>query len=142
MGSHNGNIFTNTKCLKIDVLLQYDGTVSVSHPPPMVTFDPVNCKSSLHTQHHRSESVSTPASFGLSTIPSDLAHLSQIISSVASMAHIPSKPPTTPTRCRASSSASITRLPTRNTPSKLARFLEYAETNLSVENACLYEESL
>ena len=32
--------------------------------------------------------------------------------------------------------------PTRNTLSKLSRFLEYAKTTLSVENACLHEESL
>jgi hypothetical protein len=58
------------------------------------------------------------------------------------MAHIPSKPPTTPTHHHASSSAFITHSPTQNTPSKLSRFLEYAETNLCVENACSHEESL
>lgn len=55
----------------------------------------------------------------------------------------PSKPPTTPTRHCASLITSTTiRSPTRNTPSKLSRFLEYAETNLSIENARLHEESL
>jgi hypothetical protein len=39
-------------------------------------------------------------------------------------------------------SGSITPSPTRNTPTKLTRFLEYAETHLSVENAHLHEEGL
>ena len=122
------------------MLLQYDGSVSVGQPPSTAAFDPVNRASSLHIRHHRPESVSTPApSQGIS---SDLAHLSQILSSVASMARVPSKPPSTPTRRRASSSASIVHSPTLNTPSKLSRFLEYAETHLGVKNARLHEESL
>ena len=72
----------------------------------------------------------------------DLIHLSQIISNVASLARVSSKPPTTPTRPRTSSSASTIRSPTRNTPSKLSRFLEYAETTLGVENASAHEEGL
>jgi hypothetical protein len=124
--------------LYIDSSLQYDGSVSVSHPPSTATFDPVNRKASLRTRNHPNP-VSTPASHGLS---GDLAHISQIISSVASIARVPSKPPSTPTRRRASSCASIIRSPTQNTPSKLSRFLEYAETNLGVENARSHEESL
>jgi hypothetical protein len=121
--------------------LQYDGTVSVSHPPSTATFDPVNHKSSLHIRH--SEPVSASNTQGISG--SDLAHLSQIISNVASMARAPSKPPTratTPVHPCSSKPASNIPSPTRNTPSKLSRFLEYAETILSVENACLHEESL
>src|SRR5712672_3393210 len=139
MGTCDGNVFANTKPLYTDLLLQYDGSVSVAHPPSTATFDPVNHKSSLCSQHHPN-SASTPASsHGASR---DLAHILQIISSVASMARVPSKPPSTPTRRHASSFVSVIHSPTRNTPSKLSRFLEYAETNLSVENARLYEESL
>ena len=129
-------------------MLQYDGTVSVRDPPATVTFDPVNRKSSLPTHHHRrppaSASASASASSNVQGISGDLAHLSQIISNVASLARIPSKPPTTPTRHRASSlsSASTIPSPARNTPSKLSRFLEYAETHLSVENARLHEDGL
>lgn len=107
----------------------------------------MNRKSSLRTrlQVPRPESASTSAMPALShsaSVSGDLAHLSQIISSVVSMARIPSNPPTTPTRRRATSSVSIICSPTQNTPSKLSRFLEYAETNLSVKNARLHEESL
>jgi hypothetical protein len=125
--------------------LQYDGSVSVSHPPFTPTFDPMNRKPSSHTHLHRPESVSAPAPSSHGTgVHGEL--LSQIISNAVSMACLPSssKPqaPTTPTRRRASSSASTITSPTRNTPSKLSRFLAYAETNLSVENALLHEESL
>ncbi len=79
----------------------------------------------------------------------NLVHLSQIFSSVASIARaqagVSSKSPTTPTRLgrpHTSSSASTIRSPTCNTPSKLLRFLEYAESNLGIENATAHEESL
>ena len=115
---------------------QYDGTVSVGHPLSTATFDPVNRRLSLHTPHSKPS-----ASSDIPAVSGDLAHLSQIISSVVSMAHsAPSKPPTTPAQCSTSASPSLS--PTRNTPSKLSRFLEYAETTLNVENACAHEESL
>jgi hypothetical protein len=117
--------------------------VSVSHPPSTATFDPVNRKSSLHMRPHHSELLSAPApSNAHGILGSDLAHLSQIISSVASMAHASSKPPTTPTDPCTSIPASTIPSPTQNTPSKLSRFLEYAEIHLSVKNARLHEESL
>jgi hypothetical protein len=105
-----------------------------------MTFDPMNRKSSLHTHHHRSNSASTPAP--PQVISGDLGYISQIISSVASLAHAPSKPPSTPTRRRGSSSASSKHSPNKNTPSQLKRFLEYAEAHLGVEGACSYEQSL
>jgi len=137
--------FSHINILKINVSLQYDGSVSVSHPSSTATFDLVNRRSSLHTCLQIPcclESTSTSASSQGTGISGDLAHISQIISSMVSMACIPSKPPTTPTHCYASSSVSIICLPTWNTPSKLSQFLEYAEINLSVENAYLHEESL
>jgi len=137
--------FSHINILKIDILLQYDRSVSVSHPPSTATFNPVNHRSSLHTRlqnPHHLKSTSTSASSQGTGISGDLAHILQIISSVVFMACIPSKPPTTPTHCCASLSASIICLPIQNTPSKLSQFLEYAEINLSVENTCLHEESL
>ena len=131
---------TNAKQLEIDRSLQYNGSASVSQPPSTPMFDPVNRKPSLYTYH--SKSGSTFVTSNIHGVSSDLAHILQIISNVASIARIPSKPPTTPTRPRTSSSASIIYLPTRNTPSKLSRFLEYAETNLGVENTHSHEEGL
>ena len=124
--------------------LQYDRTVSINHPPSTTTFNPANCWSSLHTcnQSHHPEPVPTSAPSSVPGIPSDLAHLSQIISSVVSIAHTPSKPPTTPTHHCTPPSASSVHSPTCNTPSKLSQFFEYAETNLSVKNVHLHEESL
>jgi hypothetical protein len=116
--------FTNTKLLEIDALLQYDGTVSVGHPPSTATFDPVNRRSSLHTRHRHPELASASASSSnIPGIPSDLAHLSQIITSMVSMTHTPLRPPTTPTHCRTSSSASSIRSLTHNTPSKFPNSL-------------------
>lgn len=138
MGTRHGNLsLYNTGLPEIDMLLQYDGTASVSCPPSTVTFDPINRKPSLATRHHLPVASATSNVHGISG-----GDLAQIISNVASIARAPLIPPTTPTRPRTSSSASIIPSPTRNTPSKLTRFLEYAETHLSVENARLHEEGL
>ena len=143
MGLRYGNpSYTNTELREIDALLQYSGTVSVDYPPSTPTFDPENRRSSLHTRHHRPQSALGSTSSNIAGVSGDLAHLSQIISNVVSMARTPLKPPTTPTRRRTSSAASSVHSPTWNTPSKLSRFLKYAETNLGVENACLHEEGL
>jgi hypothetical protein len=56
----------NTKLLKIDMLLQYNDTVSVSYPPSTPTFDSANHRPSLQTCHYHSESVSAPISSGVS----------------------------------------------------------------------------
>jgi hypothetical protein len=58
------------------------------------------------------------------------------------MAQASSKPPTTPVDSSTSAPVSVIHSPTWNTPSKLTRFLEYAETTLNVKNARLHEESL
>jgi len=102
--------FSHINILKINVSLQYDRSVSVSHPPSTATFDLVNHRSSLHICLQNPcclESASTSASSQGTGISGDLAHILQIISSMVSMACIPSKPPTTPTCCCASLSASI-----------------------------------
>ena len=140
MGSCDGNLFsTNTKLLEVDMLSQYDRMVSVGHPPSTATFNPANRRSSLHTHHPCPKLSASSNNHGIS---SDLAHLSQIISSMASMTCAPLKPPMTPTQPCTSTSAPAILSPTQNTPSKLSQFLEYAKTTLNVENACVHEESL
>jgi hypothetical protein len=96
----------------------------------------------MHHHYHRPELASTSASSNIPAISGDLAHLLQIILSVVSMAHTPSKPPTTPTCRHTSSSASSIPSPTCNTPSKLSQFLEYVETNLGIKNVRLRDETL
>jgi len=44
MGSRDGNVPYYTQTIETDVLLQYDGIVSVGHSPSTATFDLVNCK--------------------------------------------------------------------------------------------------
>ena len=139
MGSRYGKPSTNTTLLKIDTLLQYDGKATVGYPPLTTTFDPANRRPSFHTHHRHPEPASAPVMSG-----GDLAQIMStvVIPLISLRTGMPSKPPTTPTRPRTSSSASSIRSPTQNTPSKLSRFLEYAETYLGVENARSREEGL
>lgn len=73
-----------------------------------------------------------------------LQSISQILSSFASIAQTQSsrQSPTTPTHSQDSTASLTTLSPVTNTPSKLRRFLEYAETHLGVLNARLYERCL
>jgi hypothetical protein len=81
----------------------------------------VNRRSSLQTWHRHPELASALASSSnIPGIPSDLAHLLQIITSMVSMTHSPLRPPTTPTHHCTSSSVSFIRSLTHNTPSKLS----------------------
>jgi hypothetical protein len=75
---------------------------------------------------------------------SALASISQILSSFASIAQTKSSSelPTTPTHSRDPTASSTVLSPVINTPSKLRRFLEYAETHLGIPNAQLYERCL
>jgi hypothetical protein len=68
---------------------------------------------------------------------SALSSISQILSSFASIAQTqsPHQLPTTPP-------SSTVLSPVTNTPSKLHRFLEYAEAHLGIPNARLYERCL
>ena len=68
--------------------------VTIYHPPLTPTFNPVNCRSSLCTPYHRPESAI--ASSNVPGKPGDLAHISQIISDVVSMARPQLRPPVTP----------------------------------------------
>jgi len=127
MGSRHGLSFTNIKLVETNVLLQYDGFATVNHPPSTQTFDHVNHKPSLH--RHHSESAFTPAPSNVHGMSGgDLAHISQIISSMVSMAHGAPIPCITPTHSHSPMSAST---PTWNTLLKLSHFLEYAKTHLN-----------
>jgi hypothetical protein len=108
----------------------------VNSPPQSQTFDPVNRRSSIHPGRH-SVSASIPSRIHSSLDESALSSISQILSSFASIAQTQSSHqlPTTPPSSTAPS-------PVTNTPSKLHRFLEYAETHLGIPNAQLYEQCL
>jgi hypothetical protein len=133
---------TNIRLLELTFYFSTMGQhLLVIHRLSTTTFDLVNRKSSLFIQIivlfllWHSSNV-----YGISD---DLAHLSHIISSVASITHTPSKPLTTPTHPHHTSLSTFTLLsPTWNMPSKLTQFLEYAEMHLIVENACLHEDTL
>ncbi len=123
-----------------DILLQYDGLATVNQPPSTVTFDRVNRRSSLHAHHPHSLLASSPAPYSVQGVSgNDLAHIiSSVVSSIVTV-HTPLKPSSTPP-CPAP--VVTTHLPTQHTPSKLLRFLEYAELHLNIKNAHLHEESL
>ncbi len=123
-----------------DILLQYDGLATVNQPPSTATFDHMNRRLSLHAHHPHSLLASSPAPYSVQGVSgNDLAHIiSSVVSSIATV-HTPLKPPSTPPH---PVPVVTTHLPTQHTPSKLLRFLEYAELHLNVKNACLHEESL
>src|SRR5258708_17277630 len=123
-----------------DILLQYDGLATVNQPPSTVTFDCVNRRSSIRAHHPHSLLAYSPAPYSVQGVSgNDLAHIiSSVVSSIVTV-HTPLKPSSTPP-CPAP--VVTTHLPTQHTPSKLLRFLEYAELHLNVKNACLHEESL
>jgi hypothetical protein len=78
---------------------------------------------------------------------SALTSISQILSSFASIAQTKSgqsshQLPTTPPHSRNPIASSTAHSPVVNTPSKLLRFLKYAETHLGIPNAQLYERCL
>ena len=122
----------------IFMISQYDGKVTASEPPQTATFDMVNCKSSLRSHSMSSMSTSTSSS---GSGPSDIAHLSNILSYFAS--GIPRPAPVTPKRgSDISATPEKTILPPTNTPSKLTCFLDFAQTKLGVANVPNYEARL
>ncbi|KAF8064884.1 hypothetical protein FPV67DRAFT_159076 [Lyophyllum atratum] len=115
----------------------YDGIATAMQPPATNTFDPLNRRASLP------RSRSTSASAPLSTLSgsSDLAHVASIVQGLVAMAQPPLRPtPLTP-KNKSTSNDPSTPPSIRNTPSKLSRFLRYAEANLGVRNATTYEEA-
>jgi hypothetical protein len=120
----------------------------VNCPPHTQTFDPINRRSSVLSSRPSRFSTPTPSRVPSLSDESTLGSISQILSSFASIAQAQSSHqlPTTPTHSRIDTQnpiASSTALsPVTNTPSKLSRFLKYAEAHLGIPNVQLYERCL
>jgi hypothetical protein len=106
------------------------------YPPATTTFDPINRRSSLPQSHSALGSSSVSQA-------SDLAHMASIVQGLVAMVQPSSRPvPSTPENKPAhTTSKSAPPSPLRNTPSKLSRFLKYAEQHLGVQNATGYEDN-
>ncbi|KAI9444439.1 hypothetical protein BJY52DRAFT_1128191 [Lactarius psammicola] len=107
----------------------YDGIATVNEPPRTEAFDVANRKSSLGPRNRASSSAST-ASGGADV--SALAAISSLITSVATFMRPEHPVPTTPKVPDKSPAASLVlKSPPVifNTPSKLERFLQAAESN-------------
>ena len=121
--------------------LQYDRITSSSNPPLTQTFDPINRRSSV-TPHHHSASATTMCHVPLLE-ESALTSVSQILFSFTSIAQMQSFHPSLPTTpIHSQDLLSTAHSLITNMPSKLHRFLLYAETHLSVPNVRLYEQCL
>jgi len=107
---------------------QFDGEASIHAPPVSEAFDPVKRRAALHPSRIASTSAQ-PAS-----TTSELGHLSAIVSNILGLHQDRSAAPTTPPK-----KAPDPPSPAKPTPTKLARFLRYAQDNLGVNNATLYE---
>jgi hypothetical protein len=117
--------------------LQHDGQATVFSPPNTESFDPKKCQASLRPRNTSNASLTTPvsASSDLSPVASFLSSLTGFMSTV-----IPSAPhrPQTPDHFHAHSNFS----PHVDTPTKLHRYLTYAENLLGVKSALKYESLL
>lgn len=133
------------------MIFQYDGQATEYEPPHTATFDPAKRRASLRV---RSTSASTSGSGSsgqsiYSNNPEPLAHVSHILSTVATILGKagPAEAPTlplTPSRTVNRAPAlpaenSLMVSPPANTPSKLKRYLKYAEKKLGVTNATDFE---
>lgn len=119
-------------------------------PPNTQNFDPTTRQSSLlsvarsrigrlRSDSSSDVSVSAPSS---ASAPDALAQVASIISSVVTLARPAPHSPATPKRSRKITAPSPGLVSAYNTPSKLPRFLEYAENKLGVRNALSFEDSL
>ncbi|KAJ3911313.1 hypothetical protein F5877DRAFT_10621, partial [Lentinula edodes] len=110
----------------------YSGLADKKHPPTdpySPHFGSINRQSSIQPFAPRTSSFScnhltaAPANPG---VVSDLAHLATIMAMIT---------PQTPAHLKTATPPPDITIPIKNTPSKLLRFLEYAETNVGVEHA-------
>ncbi|KAF8059566.1 hypothetical protein FPV67DRAFT_1425555 [Lyophyllum atratum] len=116
----------------------YDGTATVSRYPSTPTFDPVNRHESLSRQRSHSSATTHSSHSGG---PSDIAHMASLVKDIFALTRPASNPaPSTPHN-KASNSLSDPQTPPRNTPTKLTRFLEYAQDYLGVPHAITYEQT-
>jgi len=121
-----------------DNLLKTDGEVSRFNPPNTAAFDPQMRRRSLF---QRPPNSTTAVTMSETTPP--LAQASELLREVrklfgptSSSRRLSSEAPTSPTFQQVPAS------PPTNTPSKLRRYLEYAEKHLGVNDATLYEHRL
>ncbi|KAH9983640.1 hypothetical protein BJV77DRAFT_1072745 [Russula vinacea] len=116
----------------------HSGEATIYTPPNTQTFDPANRCPSLRP---RNQSSSTTASDDVTSIASFFGTLTNLINT----ANNSSTPPQTPSSTREMSSASqhkVSPSPHLSTPSKLHRYLSYAERHLGIHDASRYESFL
>jgi hypothetical protein len=106
-------------------------------PPQTATFDPINRHASLSC----SCSASTSTSASSVSQPSDLVHVASIVQGLIAIIQPHSQLAPSTTNNKPASDSSAPPSPLRNTPSKLRRYLQYAEESLNVNGATAYEES-
>jgi hypothetical protein len=134
-----GPVFFSCLHAVFDNSLQTDGEVSRFNPPNTTAFDPQMRRRSLFQRPPNSTAASTS-----SEITAPLAQASELLREVRKLfgpasgsRHMSSDAPASPTPLQ-----QIPASPPTNTPSKLQRYLEYAEKHLGVNEATLYENRL
>jgi hypothetical protein len=117
-------------------------------PPNTATFDGTNLQP-LHASRRMTglANIETPTPVPASTMGAEIRDLASLllVQAVRDMRKDSNTPTlTTPMRSSSKSQpvAPPVLSPPTNTPSKLSRFLEYAETTLGVRNATIYEREL
>lgn len=114
------------------------------HPPNIQSFDPANKSIALHPSRRSRLQATTP---GPSPASSDLATLTSVLLLDMARERLASNPtpsliPSTPVPKTPVKLTDSTQSPVIPTPTKLNRFLQYAESNLGVENAQALEPTL
>jgi hypothetical protein len=113
-------------------------------PPNIPSFDPTNREPALHPMRRTTSTVTTPLAAApicaseINSLTSML--LLRTVQDLNNHDRVPSTP--LPLSRTVDSPAKLTRSPLVPTPSKLSRFLQYAEDNLGVNYATSYESSL
>jgi hypothetical protein len=120
-------------------VVQYDGDATVNAPPQDAMFDWKKSRSSLnYPQKSRAQTAAGPLASLDDEIdtkhPSDLQHFASIVSSMERIAN----GRRTPVQSN-SASALVTPLP--NTPTKLSKYLIFAQDNLKIFGATSFEDT-
>jgi hypothetical protein len=112
-------------------------------PPNILSFDPMKQERVLHPMRRTTPTVTTPAAAPNASEISSLTSM-LLLRTVRDLTynhdHVPSTP--TPLPRIIDNPAELARSPLIPTPSKLRRFLQYAEDDLGVNFATSYESSL
>jgi len=118
----------------------YVGEATVTQPPNIEIFDPAKRQAVLNPIRQAMTAASTP-----SLVPSTggLAELTSFLNTARQWVHaVPGTPATPVTLTNRGIPPPSAASPTINTPSKLSRFLKYAEDTLGISNASIYETAL